>query len=186
MGGSWLLLSRLGIHGIAPIVFSDEIVLLTGLHFHFAGFTTTLIAGEVGHHMDYQYGFTRRLYQLLVIGVTVGTPIIALGITFNDGLALVGVSLLSTSLLGLALLFITASFPKLIKSQKELLLIGGGSLFVSMPLAILYSYGQLVDNELVGIPFMIFTHGLINCFGFAFCSLLAFRQALQTESQVTS
>jgi hypothetical protein len=45
IGGAWLVASRLGIQ---PLGFGDTIVLLTAVHFHFAGFAAPVLAGLAG------------------------------------------------------------------------------------------------------------------------------------------
>jgi hypothetical protein len=48
VGAVWLIMSRLGIQ---PLGFGDTIVLLTAVHFHFAGFAAPLLTGLTGHHL---------------------------------------------------------------------------------------------------------------------------------------
>ena len=91
-------MSRLGIQ---PLGFGDTIVLLTAAHFHYAGFAAPILTGLAGRILSDAPSTTRRLFVVAGIAITIGTPIVATGITVSPVLALVGTLIIS---LGLALL----------------------------------------------------------------------------------
>ena len=92
IGGAWLVASRLGIQ---PLGFGDTIVLLTAIHFHFAGFAAPLLAGFAGRAVrDRQTA--SQVVALAATGIILGTPLVAAGITFSPAVALVGAAIVST------------------------------------------------------------------------------------------
>src|SRR5262249_31700122 len=72
VGGAWAVLDRLGTR---PLGFESVIVLLTAIHFHYAGFVLPIVTGlairEVGGRVAWGAG----------VGVIVGVPVVAAGIT---------------------------------------------------------------------------------------------------------
>ncbi|HEY9422963.1 MAG TPA: YndJ family transporter, partial [Thermoanaerobaculia bacterium] len=48
IGGGWTVLSR---YGLRPLGFEDVIVLLTGIHFHYAGFALPIMTGLAGRRL---------------------------------------------------------------------------------------------------------------------------------------
>jgi hypothetical protein len=99
VGAGWLVLSRAGLQ---PEGFSHEIVELTGVHFHYAGFAATLMAaltmGAVRGRGRLST-FAPGVAMLVVIGV----PITAAGIATGSGLLTVaGPVLLGTGVLSIA------------------------------------------------------------------------------------
>jgi hypothetical protein len=177
VGAVWLIMSRLGIQ---PLEFGDTIVLLTAVHFHFAGFAAPLLTGLTGHHLPVTK--TRPIYLLAVVCVIAGTPLVAAGITFSPLLALVGAIVISTGLVCLSLTTITIivpSVPSLI--PRILLVVSSLSVIPAMALASLYAYSIVFHKLIVDIPQMAMTHGVINAFGFALCGMVAWVLLLRRE-----
>ena len=77
VGGVWLLMSRFGMH---PAGFQEPIVLLTAVHFHFAGFLTGLLAGLAWHE---RLPRGRTPLQALITGAILGPGL--LGLAFLAG-----------------------------------------------------------------------------------------------------
>lgn len=98
IGGLWFTLARLRIQ---PLGFGDTIVLLTAVHFHFAGFAAPILAGLAGRTLD-RSGSARRVFQFSAVGIVAGTPLVAAGITFSPVLALFGALVISVGLCLLA------------------------------------------------------------------------------------
>jgi YndJ-like protein len=170
VGAVWLIMSRLGIQ---PLGFGDTIVLLTAVHFHFAGFAAPLLTGLTGYHLQVS-GKIRSLYPFSVICVIAGTPLVAAGITLSPVLALVGAIIISLGLLSLALInfvCIVTYVPSLL--PRMLLVISTLSVIPAMALAGVYAYSIVFHKLIVDIPQMAITHGVINAFGFALCGLAA-------------
>ncbi|MBX2860777.1 MAG: YndJ family protein [Vampirovibrio sp.] len=183
VGGCWLLADRLGMN---VLHFSQEIILLTGMHFHYAGFTTTLLAALVGR----QFQQTGRMnsaqihwgYWLVTLGVTVATPIIAIGITAVPLLEVIGAVFLAVSLMVMGLLMGLEIAPQFKQPAKTFLWISAGTSFFSMTMAILYGFSEFYELKAIEIPFMVITHGLANTMGFATCGLMAFYLSRNTQA----
>jgi YndJ-like protein len=170
VGAVWLIMSRLGIQ---PLGFGDTIVLLTAVHFHFAGFAAPLLTGLAGHHLQAS-GKIRSLYPLAVVCVIAGTPLVAAGITLSPVLALLGAIVISLGLLSLALINFVCIVPHISALlPRMLLVISSLSVIPAMVLAGVYAYSIVFHKLIVDIPQMAMTHGVINAFGFALCGLAA-------------
>ena len=170
VGGIWFVMSRLGIQ---PFGFGDTIVLLTAVHFHFAGFAAPILAGMAGRLLNAQKR-PPALFPLAVIGIIGGTPLVAAGITFSPALALIGALVISIGLTLLAGLVIGSLLRKVEPTTGRILLgISSLSSFSAMVLACLYAYSIVAKKLIIDIPQMAMTHGLLNAFGFATCGLLA-------------
>ena len=169
VGGVWFTMSRLGTQ---PLGFGDTIVLLTAVHFHFAGFAAPILAGLTGRTVAAS-GRARILFRLAAMGIVSGTPLVAVGITFSPLLALVGAIVISFGLVLLAIVVLSwllrssASLP-----GRILLAVSSISSSIAMVLACLYAYSIVEKTLIIDIPRMAMTHGIVNAFGFALCGLL--------------
>src|SRR5690242_7451884 len=160
VGGAWLIVYRLGVQ---PFDYGETIILLTVVHFHFAGFAAPIVAGLVA-----------------------AMPLVAAGITFSPWLGLAGTLLLATGLVLLAVLTIGRVLPLVASSSaRVMLLLGALSSCVAMVLACLYSYSLVAHILILRIPTMAMTHGLLNAFGFATCSLVAWSIVVTKEHALT-
>lgn len=171
VGGGWLVMSRFGFQ---PLGFGDTIVLLTAVHFHFAGFAAPLLTGLAGRRLGEKIRSARRLFTLVAIAVTISTPLVATGITLSPLLALVGALMISLGLGLLAVLVIRWVIP-LVASRlaRALLLVSSVSSLIAMILASLYAYSIVTKTLIVDIPHMAMGHGIMNAFGFSLCGFLA-------------
>jgi hypothetical protein len=167
VGGAWTITSRAGLR---PLEFSDVIVLLTGVHFHYAGFVLPVLTGLAG----------RRLRNLpanvAAIGVMAGVPLVALGITVGAQAPLIQLAAawtLAAACLVVALLqFRLALAPQTV--LRRLFLVVSGLLLASgMSLAAAYALGEYLQTHWLAIATMIPWHGLMNSLGFALPGLAA-------------
>ena len=171
VAGGWLIIYRLGVQ---PFGYGEMIILLTVVHFHFAGFAAPIIAGLTGKMLTTMAHPPRRLYAFIVIAVVAAMPLVAAGITFSPAIGLAGTLLLSSGLVLLALLVIGKVVPAISSSSARLLLlIAALSSCTAMVLACLYAYSLVAHILILRISTMAMTHGLLNAFGFTTCSLLA-------------
>lgn len=169
IAGSWLIVHRLGIQLMG---FGDTIILLTAVHFHFAGYAAPILAGLAGRRLS-QFSRVTQVFNLAPIGIIGGTPLVAGGISFSPALALVGAVMISIGLVVLATLVIGWILPSLVSVQgRVLLLISSVSCLPAMGLACAYAYSIVFQKLIIDIPQMAMTHGLANAFGFALCGLL--------------
>jgi hypothetical protein len=170
IGGFWFIMSRLGTQ---PLGFGDTIVLLTAVHFHFAGFVAPLLAGLAGRLIG-RRGFARKLFRVTVACIIIGIPLVAAGITASPLLALIGAAIISS---GLVLLAVTV-FGWVLSALRSLparilLFVSSISGVLAMSLASIYAYSIVAKKLIVDIPQMAMTHGMANAFGFALCGLVA-------------
>ena len=180
IGGAWFVASRLGFQ---PLGFGDTIVLLTAVHFHFAGFAAPLLAGLAGRRLP-----DSRTLAIAAVTVVLGTPLVAAGITLSPRLALVGALTVAFGLVLLGWEVISKVVPQLqVRIAQVLLAIASLSSLVAMVLAILYAYSIVTRTVILDIPQMAMTHGLLNSFGFSFCGLLAWAiQSSSTERTIST
>lgn len=171
IGAAWLLADRAGWR---PLGFYAEIVTLTAVHFHYAGLLLPLFAGLVQREL-----FFVRLASRAAVGVVLGVPAVALGITATQlGW---GRSLETATACGLALagLVVAVLQVRLALDGRQaivtrvLLGVSGVSLFFGMVLAGAYATR---GAPWLDIPQMRALHGTINAVGFALCGLIAWRR----------
>jgi hypothetical protein len=172
VGGVWFVLSR---YGLQPLGFGDTIVLLTAIHFHYAGFAAPLLVGLAGRMLEDTESGAKRLLRISAIAVITGTPLVAAGITFSPWLALAGAIVIATGLLLLAALVITRVVPRLHGrgEARLMLLISSTSSVFAMILACFYAYSIVARRLLINIPQMAMFHGVANALGFSLCGLIA-------------
>lgn len=169
VGGVWLVIYRLGIQ---PFDYGELIILLTAVHFHFAGFAAPIIAGMSGRVLA-RANYPRSAFAAVVFSIVAAMPLVAAGITFSPWLGFIGSVLLTVGLVLLAVLTIGWVLPAITSRWRVLLLIGALSSCLAMVLASVYAYSLATQTLILTIPRMAMTHGLLNAFGFVTCSLLA-------------
>ena len=170
VAGFWLVVYRLGVQ---PFDYGETIILLTVVHFHFAGFAAPIIAGMNGKVLD-QVEHPRKMFAASVFAIIAAMPLVAAGITASPWLGVIGTILLSAGLVMLAVLTVGWVIPAITPFGRQLLLlVGASSSCAAMVLACLYAYSLASKTLIIDIPTMAMTHGLMNCFGFVTCSLIA-------------
>ena len=169
VGSGWAMLDRLSIR---PLDFDPVIVLLTAIHFHYAGFVLPLVAGIL---LQDEKG---KLARIGGIGTIIGIPLVAIGITATQLQWGHHLETLSAWVLGGAGLIVAYLLVRqAMKSGpyvRVLWSIAGVSLGASMVLAILYGcrHSQV---PWLDIPHMRALHGTANALGFALCGLVGAR-----------
>ena len=170
VGAGWLVVYRLGVQ---PLDYGETIILLTVVHFHFAGFAAPIIAGMSGRVLATR-NYPRKMFGVSVFAIVAAMPLVAAGITFSPWLGFVGALLISIGLLVLAVLTFGWVIPVVASlAGRVLLAIGGLSICAAMVLACLYAYSLATKTLIIDIPTMALTHGLLNAFGFVTCTLVA-------------
>ena len=173
VAGAWLVVYRLGIQ---PFGYGEMIILLTVVHFHFAGFATPIIAGVSGRVLAGR-NYPHRVLTAVVLAIVAAMPLVAAGITFSPWIGFVGALLLTTGVVLLAVLTVGWVRPAINSvAWRILLLIGAIASCVALVLACLYAYSLATHTLILTIPTMALTHGLLNAFGFVTCSLVAWSQ----------
>jgi len=74
--------------------------------------------------------------------------------------------------IGIAVAQIAATKQVADRLDRAALRIGGGTLFVTMPLAVLYASGSAFGIPSLGLPAMAAIHGTLNVVGFAIPSMI--------------
>jgi hypothetical protein len=164
VGGFWLVVAR---SGIPLFGFATLILLLTAVHFHFAGFGASMLAAN-----------TRRR---IAWGVYAATPLLAAGITFSHTLELFAAVLFAVSLAGVALIQLKHSPAN--RASRALLAISSMSAVLGMSLALVFAASQFTETPYICLPTMARWHGPIMALGCIGCGLAArsldgFRQRL--------
>jgi len=173
VAGAWLVVYRLGIQ---PFGYGEMIILLTVVHFHFAGFATPIIAGMSGRVLAGR-NYPHTVLTAVVLAIVAAMPLVAAGITFSPWIGFVGALLLTTGVVLLAVLTIGWVRPAINSvAWRILLLIGAIASCVALVLACLYAYSLATHTLILTIPTLALTHGLLNAFGFVTCSLVAWSQ----------
>ncbi len=173
VGGGWLLLSSAGIE---PMGFDATIVLLTAVHFHFAGFSAALVAGLAGRALKGDASasgkvrsFALGAYRLAAAIVILGPPLVAVGIMASPVVEVISGIALSIGMLTLAFVLVLIALAVDLLLPKLLLCIAALSLTATMALSMTYAAGEYRGEELVSIATMAATHGVVNVLGFTFC-----------------
>ncbi len=164
IGGGWALADRAGIR---PLDFESAIVLLTDIHFHYAGFALAILAGLAMRRLP------GKSSTFVASGVVASVPLVAVGITatqlgFSPLVELVAAWCMSLSGLGVAWLYLRLAFePETSPISRQLWSIGALFLAAGMCLSILYGSRWLLPLPWLDIPGMRAWHGTANALGFA-------------------
>jgi hypothetical protein len=169
VGCLWLVISRLGMN---PLEFSDDIVLLTAVHFHYAGFAALTILGMTGRFAGGVW------YRATAWGAITGIPSLALGITFSPRLECAAALLLALSLVSAAGITAFVALPRVAdRTARAMLAISSASVAAAMLLAGIYALGSYNGRDWLDIPEMAAMHGAINALGFSLCGLAGWNLA---------
>jgi hypothetical protein len=176
VGGSWLVASRLGMR---PMGIQEPIGLLTAVHFHFAGFATATIAAATLQFAE-ERGKARGLR--LLVPLVIGMPfVVAAGFVISPVLKMVAALVFSASVAGLAVFL--HSMAKRVEdlSARIFLRAAAISVFAGMVLSGTYAVADLVGCDVLTIPQMARTHGLLNAVGFCLLGTLGWLMSFSTE-----
>jgi YndJ-like protein len=168
VGGLWTLADRLGWQ---PLGFDPVIVLLTGVHFHYAGFLFTWLAGRSAQQWPHQATNTAAYLAMLAV------PLTAAGITVTQLWGRYELEALSALCVAVSGWLMAASYflavlrPGLPLLARLLWLICSVSLIFSMTLAVGYAVRNWWPVEWLAIPNMRAWHGTSNALGVAGCGV---------------
>jgi hypothetical protein len=174
VGGAWAMADRLGLR---PLAFDSAIVLLTAVHFHYAGFVLPLVTGLAIRQAK------RGPVALAGVGVVAGVPLVAAGITmaqltFESLVECWAAWLLAMAATATAALHIRLAlqpaWPRLVRGLWTLSAL---SLVAGMTLAALYGSRSFLPWYGLDVPWMRALHGTANALGFALAGLVAWTLA---------
>jgi hypothetical protein len=167
VGGAWLVASRLGLR---PMGIQEPIGLLTAVHFHYAGFATATIAAAMLQFVAHgqQYRWLRWLVPLVI-----AMPfVVAVGFVISPQLKLGAAAVFSVAVAGLAV--VLRSCVKKLQSgtARVLFQVASISVFVGMVLSTAFAVADFRGSDVLPIPQMARTHGILNAVGFCLPGLL--------------
>jgi len=170
VGGAWLVASRFG---LTPIGFQEPIVLLTAVHFHYAGFAAPLLARSAGRTISSRLSAGALvLFRGIVTTVLLGPGILAAGFVIGPRVKLLAAIILAAAEIGLAISFLFALREIQSGAAKFLIAISALSVIFSMAMAGLWAIGEYPLQPFVHLAEMARLHGTANAFGFTLCGLL--------------
>ena len=181
VGAAWTLLSRMGAR---PLEFSDQVVLLTGVHFHFAGLALPLAAGLAVRSAR------RAVGMLTAILVVAGTPLVATGITLKHLSGLQVAEAIAAWTMALGGLFVAGLHAREALRQAhsglQRALFGAAALSLAfgMLLAIAFGSRAYVDIGELDYGWMRALHGSANALGFALPALAAWLLSERREPKL--
>ena len=171
VGAGWLVLDRLGAEPAGVVA---PFVELTAVHFHYAGFTATLLATLAWRRIA---AASPRASAVMVAAVAGGPPIVAAGFTLAGPLQVVGAVVLTAGLFTLAELTRRHVLPAIDDRRTRLLLaVSAVAVLVPMVLAVQWAVGWNYGTPALSIPVMARTHGVLNAVGFALCGVWGWRR----------
>jgi hypothetical protein len=181
VGGTWLLLSRLGIH---PAGIQEPIGLLTAVHFHYAGFATATIAAATFH-------FARKSraekWLLLIVPLVIILPfVVAVGFVVSMAMRTGAAVIFSASVAALAVALRGVATHGKQRTARWMLEIASGAVFAGVVLSSVYAILNLLGRDALTIPQMVRTHGILNGVGFSMTGLLGWIVELSPDARHTA
>lgn len=164
VAGIWAVLERLGFY---PFHFNPEIVFLTIVHFHYAGFTLPVLAGLAAKNLGGIFNQIGCYLAVAAVGMlAIGITITQLGLGTDWEMAsawLMALSAAAVAWMHLRLAFNSDYSLKI----RMLWAISSLSLFGGMLLAALYGSRFATPIGWLDIPMMRALHGTLNAVGFS-------------------
>lgn len=176
VGAAWLIASRFG---LSPLGFQEPIVLLTAVHFHYAGFAAPLLARSSRLVLTQSGKFPARsaFLNTVATGVMAGPGLLAAGFVIGPRVKLAAAMILASSEIGLALCFLFALQRVARPAAKLLIALASISVALAMVLAALWAIGEYPLQPFVHLAEMARLHGTANAFGFTLCGLVGWTLA---------
>ena len=162
VGGVWFAAYRFGIQ---VMDFSQVIVSLTAIHFHYSALAVPMFAGFTGRKLPLVTPF----YGIAAAGAVIGPMLVAAGITISPMAETVTVAVYTACLL----IYVYYSFIAAWRHGSILLALSSIAFLLTMGFAVVYGVGRGIGIEIVSIPTMVLIHGMGNAFGFVGLGLLA-------------
>ena len=167
IGGAWLVASRLGMR---PMGIQEPIGLLTAVHFHFAGFATATIAAAT---LRFAEGQGRWRALRWVVPFVIAMPfLVAAGFVFSPALKMGAGIAFSASVMALAIIVRACSLRMQNTVARRMLQFASAAVFAGMVLSTAYAVTDFRGSDLLPIPQMARTHGVLNAVGFCMMGLL--------------
>src|SRR5579864_3761007 len=162
-----LVASRLGMR---PMGIQEPIGLLTVVHFHLAGFATAMIGAAMLRFAERR---GKTLWLPVLVLMVVGLPfVVAAGFVIAPALKMAAAILFSVSIAGLAICL--RAFGRRVEdaTARILLQVAAGAVFAGMIFSGVYAIADYLGSDVLTIPQMARTHGILNAVGFCLPGLL--------------
>lgn len=178
IGAIWVVCDRLGVR---PLNLGSMIVLLTAVHFHYAGFILPLLTGCAGRQIN---GY---MAHLAGSGVILSVPLVAMGITstqlaFKPWIECLAALCMATSGILTAILYLRLARRRSAGAWPSCLWrIAALSLLLGMAFAVLYGLRFYFPVPVLTISHMQMVHGTANAIGFGGSGMLAWTLARLQE-----
>jgi hypothetical protein len=166
VGGTWLVASRLGLQ---PVGFQEPIVLLTAVHFHFAGFLSAVLAGLTYERLR-ETRWSKPLGTALT-GVVFGPGLLGLAFLVGPKVKLAAVILIVVGQVGLASGMVRVASGNVNPVGRALLLFSSGCV------------GEYPLQSFVELGRMERIHGALNAIGFGICGLIGWSSVAEEKPQ---
>ncbi len=173
VGGGWLAISRAGLN---PLGFSDAIVQLTAVHFHYAGFALPIVAGFTASRLERS--------PLIPLAVIIGVPLTAIGITAGGWLEWFAATAMASAGIATATLLLRLAGGK--HPGRWLVGTAGLALLAGMSLALGWSWSMRFSWQFLELESMAATHGSLNALGFGLLGLLGLNALVADSSPETA
>lgn len=164
VGALWLLASRMGLR---PVGFHEPIVLLTAVHFHYAGLMAAVLAGLVASSTR-----TPLLLRIALSCAVLGPGLLGLAFLVGPKLKLAAVMLMVIGECGIAFGTFRIGLANASGIGGRMLILGSACVILGMALAGIWAVGEYPLHAFVNLEQMARYHGVLNSFGFGLCSLV--------------
>jgi hypothetical protein len=192
VGGVWLVASRAGLH---PAGFQEPIVLLTAVHFHFAGFLSSIFA-----YLTFGWLQTTswaKPLRILLLGTLFGPALLGIAFLISPKLKLIAVILIVIGQCGLAAGMArigAVNFPGTPISRSAgsnllsaiLLITASASVAAAMIFAAIWALGEYPLQPMTDLSHMERIHGVLNSIGFGVIGLLGWITFRTRNAKATS
>lgn len=163
VGALWLMASRLGMQ---PAGFHEPIVLLTAVHFHYAGLMAATLAGLAASSMR-----APSSLRIALSCAVVGPGLLGLAFLVGPKMKLAAVGLIAIGEFGIAFANFRIGLTAAGGIGGRLLLAGSVCVIFGMALAGIWAVGEYPLHAFVNLVQMARYHGVLNSVGFGLCSL---------------
>src|SRR5215467_13234488 len=180
VGALWLLASRLGLQ---PVGFREPIVLLTAVHFHYAGLMAAVLAGLAASTTR-----TPLFLRVALSCAVLGPGLLGLAFLVGPELKLAAVGLMVIGECGIAVGTFRIGLAEAKGIGGRFLIIGSACVLLGMVLAAIWAVGEYPLHAFVNLEQMARYHGVLNSVGFGLCSLVGWtllRRRSQTPEEQT-
>jgi hypothetical protein len=157
--------------------FQEPIVLLTAVHFHFAGFAAPLLALAAGSGIKPGNSVAERIFGIVTAGVLAGPGLLAAGFVIGPRLKLAAALLVACSEVALSIYFLAGIRTLRPRLAQVLVTASAISVLFAMILAATWAIGEFPLQPFVHLDEMARFHGTANGIGFILCGLMGWTLA---------